>query len=55
MSSIGETYMKYKEGNNNEAPCGFFIDFACELDCSIKGWRRTHVLVLDYCTCHKIP
>jgi hypothetical protein len=56
VSSIGDIYFQYLDGNNNQTSvAAFFIMLAGELSKMRVDWQKNHVLLLDNCSSHKTP
>ena len=54
MSSVGDTFYQYLDGNNNETTvASFFIELEEQLTKLNEDWRENMVLVMDNCGSHK--
>ena len=54
LSSGGDIFFQYMDGNNNECSvAAFFIALGDHLDEHRPGWRETHIILLDNCPSHK--
>lgn len=54
VSSIGDVFFWYLDGNNNEVSvAAFIIAMEQELSRIRPSWRETHVVLLDNCASHK--
>ena len=56
VSSIGDVFFFFLDGNNNESTVAtFLIQLEAKLSRFRPNWRDTHVLLLDNCSSHKTP